>query len=240
MDWEIDEEWLKERVRQRLAALNRSPLRAAKIGGLARDYIRDWLEGRKVSVKREKLPKVAKGLDWTLRELMGDTGKEYHNSIASSSSDTVQLPEFELRAGVAYAGGFGSEENTTDEYGHTISRDAIRAEWTVPLPFLRDEMHVRMGRAHILPVRGDSMMDALYDGDRAIIDLDDTDVSQGGIFALVDDNGSVIIKQVELVRGEKPLRIRCTSRNEHYKPFDLMLEHPVKIVGRVACKITRL
>ncbi len=41
------------------------------------------------------------------------------------------------------------------------------------------------------------MKDALFDGDRAIINLDDTDVSQGGIFALLDDNSSLIIKQVE-------------------------------------------
>lgn len=84
------------------------------------------------------------------------------------------------------------------------------------------------------------MKDALFDGDRAIINLDDTDVSQGGIFALLDDSASLIIKQVEIVHGSKARKIRCTSRNPVYAPFELELAEPVRIVGRVAGKITRL
>lgn len=86
------------------------------------------------------------------------------------------------------------------------------------------------------------MVDTLYDGDRAIIDLDDTDVSQGGIFAVLDDLGTLIIKQVEMVRsgGKGARRILCSSRNSAYQPFELKLEDPVKIIGRVACKITRI
>lgn len=150
------------------------------------------------------------------------------------------VPEIDVRAGASYAGGFGQEENTIDQHGNAVSRDAVRANWGIPTPFLRDELHIRPDRAHILSVRGDSMNDALFDGDRAIINLDDRDVSQGGIFALLDDNASVIIKQVELVRGSKSRRIRCTSRNPVYAPFELDLDDPVMIIGRVASKITRL
>jgi phage repressor protein C with HTH and peptisase S24 domain len=156
------------------------------------------------------------------------------------SDGSLAVPEIELRAGASYAGGFNQEENTTDDYGNTVSKDVVRANWGIPAPFLRDELHIRAGRAHILSVRGDSMNDALFDGDRAIINLDDTDVSQGGIFALLDDNSSVIIKQVELVRSKGPKRIKCTSRNPVYEPFELDLDHNVRIIGRVASKITRL
>lgn len=151
------------------------------------------------------------------------------------------VPEIELRAGASYAGGFNEEHKTVDQDGNSISKDAIRANWGIPGPFLRNELHIRPGRAHILPVRGDSMEDALFDGDRAIVNLDDVDVSQGGIFALLDDNSSVIIKQVELVRSSGAKRIKCTSRNPVYAPFELGLDHEsVKIIGRVASKITRL
>jgi phage repressor protein C with HTH and peptisase S24 domain len=156
--------------------------------------------------------------------------------------DAIIVPEIDVRAGAGYAGGFNQEENHISASGSVVSRDAVRAQWGIPAPFLRDELHIQPGRVHILSVRGDSMNDALFDGDRAIINLDDTDVSQGGIFALLDDNESVIIKQVEFVRskGGGPRMIRCTSRNSAYAPFDLALEHPVKIIGRVASKITRL
>lgn len=155
--------------------------------------------------------------------------------------DSIVVPEIEVRAGASYAGGIAQEENST-EAGHILSSDVVRAHWGIPRPFLRDELHIQPGRVHILSVRGDSMNDALFDGDRAIINLDDTDVSQGGIFALLDDNESVIIKQVEFVRsnGAGPRRLRCTSRNPAYEPFELTFEHPVRIIGRVASKITRL
>lgn len=154
--------------------------------------------------------------------------------------DTLNVPEIDVGAGASYAGGFNQEETTIDEFGNSISTDAIKANWGIPAPFLRDELHIQPGRAHILPVRGDSMNDALFDGDRAIINLDDTDLSQGGIFALLDDQASVIIKQIELVRGKGPKRIKCTSRNPVYAPFELVLDDTVKIIGRVASKITRV
>lgn len=231
---------LKERVKRRLAELDRSPIVAAEIGGLQRDYIRDWIspKGKKQSVKPAYYPKLAKGLNWTVDELLDQKRKNFH--VAEVLPSPVDIPEIDLRAGVNYAGGFSQEEATVDASGAIISRDAVRANWGIPLPFLRDELHLHPGQVHILAVRGDSMMDALYDGDRAVIDLTDIDVSQGGIFALLDDVGSVIIKQVELVRGQHGRRILCKSRNPQYEPFELALDEPVRIIGRVACKITRL
>lgn len=203
--------------------------------------------------------KYAKAFRSTASWLLTGEGKSSVNHVASNLvpvapqtnsrighqrdlelDSTANVPEIEVRAGASYAGGFSQEENTSDDHGNTVSSDVTRAYWGIPLPFLRDELRVRPGRAHILSVRGDSMNDALFDGDRAIINLDDTDVSQGGIFALLDDNGSVIIKQVELVRGASSRRIKCTSRNPVYAPFELELDDPVKIIGRVASKITRL
>lgn len=152
----------------------------------------------------------------------------------------ARVPEIDVSAGAAYAGGFNQEEKTIDQFGNSVSRDAVRATWGIPSPFLRNELHIQPGRAHILPVKGDSMNDALFDGDRAIINLDDRDLSQGGIFALLDDNSSLIIKQVELIRGSGARRVKCTSRNPVYAPFELELSGAVTIVGRVASKITRL
>jgi phage repressor protein C with HTH and peptisase S24 domain len=167
------------------------------------------------------------------------------NEVASPFEphfDSVEVPEIDLQAGANYAGGFGSEENFIDQFGNSVSKDVVSTTWGIPKPFLRDELRIQAGRAHILPVKGDSMRDILFDGDRAIVNLDDTDLSQGGIFALLDDNSSIIIKQVELVRmkGDHARRILCSSRNRAYGPFELELAHPVRIIGRVASKITRL
>lgn len=229
---------LRERIRRRLAQLGRSPIDAALKAGLARDYIRDFIADppRKGSVKSEHHAKIAFGLDWEEYELFGT--KHRHKVVTNLPSPLVEIPEIDVRAGLAYGGGIAQEE--LDDEATGTRRDAVRAFWGFPTPFLRDELRIQPSRVHILPVRGDSMRDALFDGDRAIVDLDDTDVSQGGIFAILDDNASVIIKQVELVRGKGERRIRCTSRNPSYQPFELALLEPVRIIGRVAAKLTRL
>lgn len=154
---------------------------------------------------------------------------------------TENIPEIDVRAGAGYGGGSSIEENVVLD-GTVVSRDAVRATWGFPFPFLRDELHVKPGRFHVLQIRGDSMVDLLFNGDRVGIDLDDIEITRdGGIFALLDDTGAVIVKQVELVSaldGER--KIRCTSRNTHFGPFELQLADPVRIIGRVACRITRL
>jgi hypothetical protein len=231
---EID---LRQRVVHRLAELQRSPIEAAVRGHLERNYIRDLIAGKKLSVNQKNLPRVARGLDWTVPQLLGD---EIVNPLhARIPSDITTIPEIEIRAGTVHDHG-SQQAALLGEDGERIGRAVVRSQWSFPSPFLRDELHMRTARAHIVQIRGDSMIDALYDGDRAIIDLDDTDVGQGGIFALVDDDGAVIVKQVELVRSSGTKRILCTSRNPNYKPFELLLEHPVHIIGRVASKITRL
>jgi len=230
---------LRGRIEDRLAELGRSAIEAATKGGLERNYIRDLIAGKKSSVSQKNLPKVAKGLDWTMTELIAE-GRPDSVSVVP---DITTILEYDVRGGASYAGGVvGEEEVTVDDGGNAITTAAVRSRWGFPVPFLRDELRMRAGRAHILAIRGDSMVDTLYDGDRAIIDLDDTDVSQGGVFALVDDDGTVIVKQVELVRGggSASRHILCTSRNSRYKPFELMLESPVRIIGRVASKITRI
>jgi SOS-response transcriptional repressor LexA len=92
----------------------------------------------------------------------------------------------------------------------------------------------------VVQIRGDSMEPALRNGDHVLLDTDDTDVSPGGIFALLDENGSLIIKQVEIVRQSNGgQRISCMSRNSAYSPFELTLGEEAKIIGRVAQRITR-
>lgn len=65
---------LKEVIRDRLAELNRKPLKAAEDAGLERGYLNDILRGRKRRIMQENLPAVAKALDWSIDEAMDALG----------------------------------------------------------------------------------------------------------------------------------------------------------------------
>jgi phage repressor protein C with HTH and peptisase S24 domain len=91
----------------------------------------------------------------------------------------------------------------------------------------------------VVRMRGDSMEDTLRSGDFAVIDTAQTDVSMGGIFALLDERAKLIIMQVTPVHGSRGQRILCTYANARYPPFELEMAGLVKIIGRVAHKVTR-
>lgn len=178
------------------------------------------------------------GFDEVLRVDIDDqpprigNGKRVH--VADGS-----IPEFDLRAGASYGGGYVLEAQVADG-DNTYSADAVRAEWGIPHAFLQGELRLSPNRTHVLAVDGPSMIPDLMPGDRVLIDLTHTDPRQGGIFAVREDGG-VIIKHVEVVRGSDPPRIVCKSSNATYSPFELILDgENVAIIGRVAGKISRM
>ena len=97
------------------------------------------------------------------------------------------------------------------------------------------------GDMPMLRIRGNVMGDTLRSGDFAIIDTTDTDISQGGIYAVsTDEWPGIFITQVTRVRdGRSTDRIRCTPHNPTYPPFELTLGSDARIIGRVAHRVTR-
>ena len=61
---------LKTKVAARLDELSRNPFEAARFGGLERSFVNDILIGKKTSVRGDNLAKLAKGLDWTVPDLL--------------------------------------------------------------------------------------------------------------------------------------------------------------------------
>jgi transcriptional regulator with XRE-family HTH domain len=149
------------------------------------------------------------------------------------------IPEFDLRAGASYGGGYALQ-GQVNEGDNTYDADVVKAEWGIPASFLQGELRLHPMRTDVLAVDGPSMVPDLMPGDRVLIDRSHTDPRQGGIFAVREDGG-VIIKHVEVVRGSDPPRIVCKSSNPTYAPFELILDGDnVAIIGRVAGRISRM
>jgi len=132
-----------------------------------------------------------------------------------------------------------------DMHGESEGRHEVAttdaATWGLPTSFLRNELQIAPGRTIIVQVRDDSMENALFDGERAIINLDRTDVSGPGIFALYLDHGkSLQFMHARPAAGSRGQRILCSYGNSVYgQPFEVPISD-VKIVGRVAGKISKL
>jgi phage repressor protein C with HTH and peptisase S24 domain len=164
----------------------------------------------------------------------GTTGRGRHKLTPGS------IAEIEVRAGMG-GGGFAAISEVNDHgEAESYAADRVKAEWIMPPDFVRNELGVSFGQAEIVMADGDSMEPDIRSGDRLVIDRRKKNVHQGGIFA-VRDGDELIIKQVQLVRPlTDPPRIKCTSRNPSYEPFELTLDGSAEVVGRVAGRICRL
>lgn len=150
------------------------------------------------------------------------------------------VPEHDLRAGASYGGGYVQGSQVTGKNGQSFAAESVKAEWIIPLSFLQGELRLAVGTTDILPIDGPSMLPDLAPGDRVMIDRSHRDPRQGGIFAVREGDG-IIIKHVEIIRGSEPLKIKCSSSNPSYHPFELILDgDQVSIIGRVAGRITRM
>jgi SOS-response transcriptional repressor LexA len=67
----MNQDELRTRIRNRLQEMQLSAITAATEVGLERTYIRDFVIGKKASLRLDKQDLVAKALGWTVGELMG-------------------------------------------------------------------------------------------------------------------------------------------------------------------------
>lgn len=153
--------------------------------------------------------------------------------------------ELDVRAGAGSSGVDAFVENVTRN-GVTVSKDVVGARWSIPTDYLSGELRIRSGSAWIIEVFGDSgyapanpgAPGSLFPGDRVIIDTSDTRPSPPGAFAVHDGVG-LVIKQVEVLAGTDPVRLRLTSRNAAYEPYEVTVEE-ARIIGRVRGRISAM
>lgn len=220
---------------RRLIALSGSNAAALSSDiGRGKDYLADFLKGRKSSISAGDLKAIEEIVD-SARAKRNAAKIPEANEFVEKSTPASAIKEFDLRAGASYGGGYAIPGNVEDKGGV-----AIKAEWLFPDSWLRGEMRLSSSFTDILAVDGPSMLPDLSPGDRVLIDRSNRDPKQDAIFA-VRDGDSVIIKHVQLIRNADPPRIVCRSSNPKYEPFELILdgEH-VTIIGRVAGKISKM
>lgn len=160
---------------------------------------------------------------------------------AKQSSTTVN--EMDVRAG-AGSGGILEAIEYTDDTGASLARDAVLGQWEMPDYFLRGDLRIEPSKAIIMEVFGDSGYDpsnsnapgSIYPGDRVIVDTNDKRPSPPGAFAVFDGIG-IVVKLVEPIYGSDPPRVRLSSRNPTYSPYEVTLEEG-HIIGRVRGRIT--
>lgn len=209
-------------IQRRMEMLQLNPRSLSLKAKLNATAIRDIVEG--TDPKFGTVEKIAKALGCTIADLAGE--RRARVTAVEAGADTVTIRELDVHI----AAGPGSAD---DMQGLMAAHEnsAVVGVHSFPASSFREAFSVEPSRLRILAVRGDSMEPRLWSGQRVMVDTDDKTPSPPGIFVVWDGLG-LVIKRVEVVAGSDPLRVRISSANPAYAPYERTIEE-AHINGRV-------
>jgi SOS-response transcriptional repressor LexA len=155
---------LRDRIRDRLAEIRKSARRASIDGGLTSDAIRNVLRAKSRNPRRDTLQGIARGLDWSLEELLELPSG---GNVARTDGPIVDVPLISW----VQAGGL---TETSDPY---VVGDA------------EDFIPVTHGRHTLIALRvmGASMNRVAPEGSLIIVDYGDKTLVSGQYYVLKHD-----------------------------------------------------
>ncbi len=212
---------IAQRLKARAFQLDMTPAAVAETSGLNRSFIYDILRGKSVRPSRAKLQKVADVLKVDLDWLIDGDGDVEGEAPKIYVPDTTFVAISGVRAR-ASAGG-GTVVHADDEQASKLYH--FRLSW------IEDELDARPGDLRMLRVTGDSMIPALNDGDTILVDMGRKAPHPSGLFVLHDGMG-LVAKRIEHIPASDPPRIRVTSDNPNYAPYECLMDE-VNIIGRI-------
>lgn len=163
-----------------------------------------------------------------MRALAGTTPTDSQSQPSRrprSSGDTVEIVELEVHA----SAGMGIDGDAAIMANEDAG--AIVGVHTMPAASFREAYGVSANRIKIIPVKGNSMEPKLWPGQRVMVDVEDKTPSPPGIF-VVWDGLALVLKYVEVVANSEPLRVRISSANQAFLPYERTLGEAY-INGRV-------
>jgi phage repressor protein C with HTH and peptisase S24 domain len=209
----------REAIRRFMAAHGLKIKPWAKQSNVGEGSLRNFLNGRTESLTHSTLEKLAFAANATIAEMIGEMA-----GSPRPGKDLIAIHGLKITAGLG-----GGVDVSEEPLGDPV--------------FFRKTMIERLTRGkrsqlRVIDLRGDSMEPTLFDGDRAMVDLNDVDVAGNpGVFCLWDGTG-LVVKRLQLIPGERPL-VRIKSDNHHYDTLDVDAQS-VRVIGRVVWRSGRL
>lgn len=227
---------LKEIVALRLKQLKVGAVEAATGAGIERTFIRDIVEGKKKSVRADKMEALARALfldpaALARGELLAvdpdDTDADelpsQRRSKAGQSGDVLNLA---IQSGAGGGGALSVEFSDDGELsdpamgnGFWSFPDVVKAGWR------------NMPKVYAMPVTGDSMEPTLAQGSTVFVDTSHTHPNPEDIYA-IDVGDGLVVKRLKLVPRTDKILVISDNKDRYGKPDELRRED-VRVYGRV-------
>jgi hypothetical protein len=210
------------------------------------DVIRDLLRQERLGrldagMDAERLLRIARFFGVTPTYLR--TGRDDVNAINATmdpfppaGSGGVGQPVISVTGGMG--GGGAAAETTVTIGGVQYYADDVRGEIILPdFMLISLSYNARRNSVHWFDVTGDSMEPTLHGGDWVGVNIEDKRIGPGGVFALRDPSGTIVVKRLEY--SDQPGRIDIHSDNPRQNKKTELI-NDVTVIGRVFARITRV
>lgn len=212
---------IPDRIRELMSSKSMNIKEFSEATGVKYRTIQNYLSGER-AVGSEFLAAVSERMGVSASWILTGQGSMMfpNECIDVAQADFVQVARYEVEA----SAGNGSEVASED----AAQSYAFNRKWLGKRGLKPDTLSV-------ISVRGDSMEPDLNDGDLVLIDLANTDLSDGKIYA-VQYSGNLFVKRIQYVPGDT---IRLVSRNAQYAPIEIKTPEAdgVRVVGRVVASM---
>ena len=195
-------------------------LELARQSDVKPSFIYDILHGKSANPSTIRLSRVARSLGVDLNHLI-DSEENFSKSLSdirfeSGGQENIKIPVL----GAKTSGG-----KTRVLQDDSISPGFFHVKW------LENSLGINAENVRIVFCEDDAMSPTLNQGDMAIIDYSNGDISNAGIFAIY--NGvSVILRRIEQLVTKKDNMLKIISDNENYG-HNLIQHDEVDVLGRV-------
>lgn len=138
--------------------------------------------------------------------------------------DMIMIPEIDARAAA------GENSGSVQDLRHQEAEITV-GRFGFPASAFREVYGAAPEQARIISVVGDSMAPTILPGQKIMVDTSDKSPTPPGIF-LVWDGMGMVIKRVEFVAHSDPPRVKISSDNQRYDPYERTIGEAY-IQGRV-------
>lgn len=145
---------------------------------------------------------------------------------------TVPIQELDVRAGAG--GTFATGSELVAQNGELLERVPAVNEWRLPPEVFRSVTASPPDAIKMITIVGNSMEPLFSPGQKVAVDTRDKVPSPPGVFALWDGL-SIVVKVVEYIPFSEPPRVKITSKNHDYSPYERTLEEAYvqgRVIGR--------
>lgn len=230
---------IHQKIREGRAKLHMTEQQFGDAVGVSRGAVQQWEKEGGTAPTRKNQPAVAKILGMSVAELMSDGASlpiTISNEFAGSALTPIlawehesDLPqgEYVFIPRLDYRLSAGSGRENFDIEFDKKQPQAFRADW-VRLKKLNPSKLAAM------KVDGESMEPFIWDGETVVVDVSQTDIKDGKVYALWYDGGERV-KRLQRIPGGG---LRIQSDNPSHPTIDISQEqtNSVRVIGRVVHK----